>query len=61
MTLNNALKKQIVKSPDAVELRRIAIASGMTSLLHNGIELILKGITTCSEVLRSTRGAQDEE
>lgn len=61
MTLNNALKRQIVKSPDAVELRRIALESGMTSLFHNGAVLVLKGITTCSEVLRSTRGVEDGE
>lgn len=61
MTLNNALKKQIVKSPDSVELRRIALEGGMTSLLHNGVELVLQGITTCSEVLRSTRGVEDGE
>ncbi len=61
MTLNNALKRQIVKSPDAVELRRIALESGMTSLFHNGAELVLKGVTTCSEVLRSTRGVEDGE
>lgn len=61
MTLNNALKKQIVKSPDAVELRRIGVEGGMTTLLHNGVELVLQGITTCSEVLRSTRGVEDGE
>jgi general secretion pathway protein E len=61
MTLNNALKKQIVKSPDAVELRRIALQSGMISLLHNGVELVLRGITTCNEVLRSTRGVEGQE
>lgn len=61
MTLNNAIKKQIVKSPDAVELRRIAIEGGMTTLLRNGVELVLQGITTCSEVLRSTRGVEDGE
>lgn len=59
MTVNNAIKRQIVKSPDSVELRRIALESGMVSLLHNGVELILQGITTCSEVLRSTRGVED--
>jgi general secretion pathway protein E len=61
MTLNNALKKQIVTSPDSVEIRRIALESGMTSLLRNGVELVLQGITTCSEVLRSTRGVEDGE
>ena len=33
MTVTNALRKQIVKSPDSVALRQLAIDSGMKSLL----------------------------
>lgn len=56
MTIGNEIKKQIVISPDAVELRRIALKTGMISLLVHGGELVLKGITTVAEVLRVTRG-----
>lgn len=59
MTINNALKKQIVKSPDAVELRQIALNSGMVSLLTHGSVLVQQGITTVAEVLRATRGYEE--
>lgn len=59
MVINNALKKQIVKSPDAIELRSIALETGMTSLLHHGSILVQQGITTVAEVLRVSRGLED--
>ena len=59
MIINNALKKQIVKSPDAVELRQIALDSGMVSLLTHGSVLVKHGITTMAEVLRATRGFEE--
>lgn len=60
MVINNALKKQIVKSPDAVEMRRIALESGMVSLLEHGCDLARQGLTTVSEVLRVTRGLEEQ-
>lgn len=56
MTVSAALQKQIVKTPDAVEMRRVALEEGMKSLIEHGQELVLKGITTIAEVLRVTRG-----
>ncbi len=61
MTVNNAIKKQIVKSPDAVVLRQIALESGMTSLIAHGAELVKNGVTTVEEVLRVTRGFEEFE
>lgn len=60
MMVNNALKKQIIKSPDAVELRQIALDSGMESLLSHGGELVKQGLTTVTEVLRATRGFEEK-
>ena len=59
MPVNNALKRQIAKSPDASELRRIALETGTLSLLIHGAELVRKGITTVTEVLRVTRGIEE--
>jgi general secretion pathway protein E len=61
MIIDNAIQKQIVTSPDAIELRKIALKSGMTSLLRHGAELVKQGVTTVSEVLRVTRGLEAEE
>ncbi len=59
MPINNMIKKQIIKSPDAVELRHIALANGMISLLDHGSVLIQEGITTVSEVLRVSKGSPE--
>jgi general secretion pathway protein E len=59
MTVGNEVKKQIVKSPDAVELRHLAIRLGMITLMANGSELIKQGVTTVAEVLRVTRGVEE--
>jgi general secretion pathway protein E len=61
MTVNNTVKKQIVKSPDAVVLRQLALETGMISLIHHGAELVRKGISTLSEVLRITRGIEEQD
>lgn len=61
MVVNNELRKQIVKSPDAIELRRIALESGMVSILTHGSDLVKRGLTTVSEVLRVTRGLEVQE
>lgn len=59
MHVTNAIKKQIVVSPDAVELRRLAIEEGMVSLLQHGAELVKQGFTTVAEVLRASRGVEE--
>jgi general secretion pathway protein E len=59
MLVNHAVKQQIVKSPDAVELRRVALHAGMMSLLSHGSLLTKQGITTVAEVLRTTRGVEE--
>jgi general secretion pathway protein E len=61
MIINNEIRKQIVKSPDAIELRRIALEHGMISILAHGSDLVRRGVTTVSEVLRVTRGLEVQD
>lgn len=60
MPVNNAINKQIVHSPDAIEMRRVALAQGMISLLLHGAELVKNGNTTVAEVLRVARGIEEQ-
>jgi general secretion pathway protein E len=60
MSVNNAINKQIVHSPDAVEMRRVALAQGMISLLAHGAELVKNGMSTAAEVLRVARGIEEQ-
>lgn len=60
MLVNNAINKQIVQSPDAVEMRRVALDQGMVSLLTHGAELVKNGMSTAAEVLRVARGIEEQ-
>ena len=56
MEIDYPIQKQIVKSPDGIELKKIALERGMLTLLDSGRELVIAGQTTIEEVLRATRG-----
>lgn len=58
MHMSSKLKSQVLKSPDGEKLRKIAIQEKMTSLFENGMEQVLKGLTTGSEVLRVTKSEE---
>lgn len=60
MVVNHVINKQIVQSPDAIEMRRTALAQGMISLLSHGAELVKQGVTTTAEVLRVARGIEEQ-
>ena len=60
MPVSGKIKLQVLKSQDAQELRKVALAEGMKSLFEQGLELIEKGITTSAELLRVTRIDQGE-
>ena len=56
MPVTTTIKKQLLQSPDAVQIQRAAIAGGMVGLRYQGARLAIRGMTTSSEVLRVTRG-----
>ncbi|MBS4164723.1 Type II secretion system protein E [Candidatus Protochlamydia amoebophila] len=60
MPVNHAINKQIVQSPDAIEMRKVALSQGMVSLLGHGAELVKQGVSTVAEVLRVARGIEEE-
>ncbi|MCB1118342.1 MAG: type II secretion system ATPase GspE [Chlamydiia bacterium] len=61
MLIDPSIRRQIAVSPDAVDLRQLALKQGMLTLLRHGSQLVQEGVTTVSEVLRATRAAQEEE
>lgn len=52
MVVTHKIQKQIVTSPDAVELRRIALSEGMITLRHHAAALVKNGITSIAEAMR---------
>jgi general secretion pathway protein E len=60
LTINSVLQQQIVKSPDAVQMRQSGVEQGMQTLRSHGAQLVIDGVTTEAEVLRVIRGVDGE-
>lgn len=54
LVVDDDLRKLVLKSSDANELRKQAMKNGMKALMDDGIDKVRSGITTLSEVLRVT-------
>lgn len=58
MALDGALRRQVLVSADAVQLRTTAVSEGMQTLYENGLICAMRGVTSYDEVVRM---AQDME
>jgi len=54
LTMNDQIEESAVRKAPASEIRKAAIASGMTTMMQDGLIKALKGITTVDEILRVT-------
>jgi general secretion pathway protein E len=59
MNVTGKIKRQLLISADALELQKVALLSGMSSLRREGAFLIQKGITSTAEVIRVTRRSEE--
>jgi general secretion pathway protein E len=59
MPMTSRIKGQVLKSQDAEELRKVALAQDMVSLFQQGVALVCEGLTTSAEVLRVTRMGEE--
>jgi len=55
MVLNEELQNMILKTHDSHQIKKEANRQGMTSLYDDGIQKVLNGTTTISEILRVTQ------
>ena len=55
MLVGDEMKENILQGYSAMELKREAIRMGMQTLRRSGLNKLLEGVTTVSEVLRVTR------
>ena len=55
LPMNAAMKDLVLRTADANEIRRKALADGMVSLVEDGRRKVLQGITTIEEVYRVCR------
>ena len=54
MPIGDALREQILAGGTAIDLKRVAVAHGMSSLRQSGLIHVARGTTTVEEVLRVT-------
>jgi general secretion pathway protein E len=55
MTLSDELKTLLIKTHDAVQIKKYAVSQSMETLRQDGLRKVLNGITTIEEVLRVTQ------
>jgi general secretion pathway protein E len=54
LTVTEEVRRMLISGATADEIRKQAIKDGMVPLMHDGMLKVKDGITTVSEVLRST-------
>lgn len=59
MVMSSPIKRQLLHSADSLDLQRIAIENGMSTLRNEGAKLVLRGLTSSAEVLRVTRRSEE--
>ncbi len=57
LLVNDKVRAQIMKDPNADDIRKIAVQSGMLTLRDLGFQKVKQGLTTVEEVLRVTSGS----
>ena len=60
LEVDDHLRELIARPVSTAELRAAAIEAGMTTMLRDGVEKAMRGITTVEEVLRVLAGQQKE-
>jgi len=55
LEVDEEIRKTILQRADADTIKKVAMKSGMTTMIENGLEKVKQGITTIEEVLRVTK------
>jgi type IV pilus assembly protein PilB len=60
MIINSKIREMIFKNVSSVEIRRQAITQGMKTLYVDGINKVIKGVTTLEEVYRNAKRTEQD-
>ncbi len=52
LEIDDLIRAALMRNADASEIKRIAIQSGMTTMVEDGFEKAMEGVTTIQEILR---------
>lgn len=58
MMMTSKIREMVFKNASAVEIRNVATKEGMTTLYRDGIEKVLRGVTTVEEVFRVAKRSE---
>ncbi len=58
MMMSSKIREMVFKNASAVEIRNVATKEGMTTLYRDGIEKVLRGVTTIEEVFRVAKKSE---
>ncbi|MGP8153296.1 MAG: type II secretion system ATPase GspE [Smithella sp.] len=61
LIVDEEIKRLVLKTSDANQINELALKQGMITLQKDGIDKVLKGITTTEEVLRVTRSLNHKD
>lgn len=56
LVITDEIRDLIIAKADSQEIEKKAAGQGMTSMLEDGLDKVVKGLTTVEEVLRATKG-----
>jgi type II secretory ATPase GspE/PulE/Tfp pilus assembly ATPase PilB-like protein len=57
MVMDDAMRDIVTRNPDVNQLRKLARERGLVTLRQDGLDKVLKGMTTVDEILRVTENA----
>ena len=60
MMINSKIRELIFANQSTTEIRKQAIANGMTTLFLDGVEKVTQGITTFEEVYRVAKRTEQD-
>jgi type II secretory ATPase GspE/PulE/Tfp pilus assembly ATPase PilB-like protein len=55
--MDDSLRDLVTRNPDVTHLRKLCRERGLVSLREDGMDKVLKGLTTVDEILRVTESA----
>ena len=60
MMMTSKIREMVFENRSAVDIREIAISEGMSTLYRDGVEKVMRGVTTLDEVYRVAKQTESD-
>src|SRR4029078_13335841 len=57
LVMDDSLRDMVTQNPDVVQLRKLCRERGLVTLRDDGMQKVMKGLTSVDEILRVTENA----